>query len=302
MAAPAPSPAPRHQVWARVVWDVLEIANRASIDPAPLTEGLPFDAKSVRRMRRVAWDDYCTLVERLAEHIGGLDELARFSADNYHRTSPELTAIAAALVSPKTLFRLVYEVFSPLLFPMVEFSYEDRGPNRVHLEAWLRPGVRPCLALHYGVVGAMRGMPRHLGLGPAVVTGEIEADHLALDIELPRSRTLASRVLSRSVVRRALGATVILGYDAVGTAVRVGLGRAAIDDVDARIRRAAAGWHLTPRQTDVLEVLVRGKANKEIAQALDCAENTVELHVTHLLRRAGVDSRTQLIARFFDDS
>jgi len=44
--------------------------------------------------------------------------------------------------------------------------------------------------------------------------------------------------------------------------------------------------------------VVAGRANKEIANELDCADNTIELHITRLLRKAEVTSRTQLIARF----
>jgi DNA-binding NarL/FixJ family response regulator len=44
---------------------------------------------------------------------------------------------------------------------------------------------------------------------------------------------------------------------------------------------------------------VQGLSNKEIAQRLDCAENTVELHVTQLLRKAGASSRTKVVAQFW---
>jgi DNA-binding NarL/FixJ family response regulator len=47
---------------------------------------------------------------------------------------------------------------------------------------------------------------------------------------------------------------------------------------------------------------VRGKSNKEIARSLACAENTVELHVTQLLRRASASSRAELIARYWSAS
>lgn len=54
---------------------------------------------------------------------------------------------------------------------------------------------------------------------------------------------------------------------------------------------------LTPRQMEVLELLVAGSSNKEVAQALGCALRTVELHVSELLRRTGARSRTALLAR-----
>lgn len=59
---------------------------------------------------------------------------------------------------------------------------------------------------------------------------------------------------------------------------------------------ASVRWELGRRQADVLALLLRGCSNKVIAATLDCAENTVEYHVTGLLRRSGVKSRAELIA------
>jgi DNA-binding NarL/FixJ family response regulator len=50
---------------------------------------------------------------------------------------------------------------------------------------------------------------------------------------------------------------------------------------------------LTEREADVLKLLARGKANKEIARALDVGEQTVKSHVGHILAKLGVQSRTQ---------
>jgi DNA-binding CsgD family transcriptional regulator len=54
-----------------------------------------------------------------------------------------------------------------------------------------------------------------------------------------------------------------------------------------------------PRQIDVLARIVRGYSNKEIAADLACAENTVEYHLTQLLRRTATSGRTQLAAWFW---
>jgi DNA-binding NarL/FixJ family response regulator len=50
---------------------------------------------------------------------------------------------------------------------------------------------------------------------------------------------------------------------------------------------------LTDRETDVLRLLARGLANKEIAQELSIGEKTVKTHVSHILSKLGVASRTQ---------
>ena len=48
---------------------------------------------------------------------------------------------------------------------------------------------------------------------------------------------------------------------------------------------------LTPRQRDVLELLVKGQSNKEIARALDLGEGTVKIHLAALFRNLSVRNR-----------
>jgi DNA-binding NarL/FixJ family response regulator len=50
---------------------------------------------------------------------------------------------------------------------------------------------------------------------------------------------------------------------------------------------------LTDRETEVLRLLAQGKANKEIAGALGIGEQTVKTHVSSILAKLGVQSRTQ---------
>jgi DNA-binding NarL/FixJ family response regulator len=50
---------------------------------------------------------------------------------------------------------------------------------------------------------------------------------------------------------------------------------------------------LTERETDVLRLLARGRSNKEIGQALIIGEKTVKTHVSNILAKLGVPSRTQ---------
>lgn len=52
---------------------------------------------------------------------------------------------------------------------------------------------------------------------------------------------------------------------------------------------------LTPRQREVLALLGKGQANKEIARALQLAEGTVKLHVTAILKTLGVNNRTRAV-------
>ncbi|SCY72651.1 LuxR C-terminal-related transcriptional regulator [Microvirga guangxiensis] len=48
---------------------------------------------------------------------------------------------------------------------------------------------------------------------------------------------------------------------------------------------------LTPRQRDVLDLLVKGKTNKEIALALGLGEGTVKIHMAAIFRYFGVNNR-----------
>lgn len=50
---------------------------------------------------------------------------------------------------------------------------------------------------------------------------------------------------------------------------------------------------LTRRELDVLQLIVAGKANKQIAGLLGVGEGTVKTHVNHILDKLGVAGRTQ---------
>jgi DNA-binding NarL/FixJ family response regulator len=50
---------------------------------------------------------------------------------------------------------------------------------------------------------------------------------------------------------------------------------------------------LTPRESDVLEQIVHGKNNREIATELVISETTVKTHINRLLGKLGVTDRTQ---------
>ena len=50
---------------------------------------------------------------------------------------------------------------------------------------------------------------------------------------------------------------------------------------------------LTERETEVLKLLARGKANKQIASSLYVTEKTVKAHVSSILAKLNVSSRTQ---------
>ena len=51
--------------------------------------------------------------------------------------------------------------------------------------------------------------------------------------------------------------------------------------------------NLTDRETEVLRLIAMGRANKEIARELGIGEKTVKTHVSSMLSKLGVQSRTQ---------
>jgi DNA-binding NarL/FixJ family response regulator len=82
------------------------------------------------------------------------------------------------------------------------------------------------------------------------------------------------------------------------------------DDLIRTIREVQAGEHpvhplvlaglkeraltpsLTPREIQVLELIAQGSRNREIAVVLGIHEETVQVHVSHILDKLGVDDRT----------
>jgi len=60
-----------------------------------------------------------------------------------------------------------------------------------------------------------------------------------------------------------------------------------------RAHRDALG--LTPRQADVLRLLVEGKCDKQIVRATGLSPGTVKVHTGAVFRALGVTSRTQAI-------
>jgi PAS domain S-box-containing protein len=63
---------------------------------------------------------------------------------------------------------------------------------------------------------------------------------------------------------------------------------------------AAESVRLTPRQSEVLQMLGRGASTQDIASMLHLSKETVRNHVRHVLRELGAHSRLEAVARAYE--
>ncbi|PYR92102.1 MAG: DNA-binding response regulator [Acidobacteria bacterium] len=66
-------------------------------------------------------------------------------------------------------------------------------------------------------------------------------------------------------------------------------------EVAARLADRVAHSELSMREIEVLRLLVGGRRNREIGDALDITEGTVKLHVSSILGKLGVTDRTEAV-------
>ncbi len=68
-------------------------------------------------------------------------------------------------------------------------------------------------------------------------------------------------------------------------------------EMSPRQRKKIEALGLTPREMDVLVLLVAGHSNKQIGRNLGIAEATIKAHVTNILRALDANNRTQVVYR-----
>jgi DNA-binding NarL/FixJ family response regulator len=184
------------------------------------------------------------------------------------------------------------------------------------------PMVRDALASALGQAfsGAAVATAASLGQVQDALEQQPETDALLLDLDMPGMAGMTGLGLLRSshptipiivvsaarddtTIRRAydFGASAYIDKSAslpeIAATVRAVLeGEAfappSVEPVDAIDKRAAL---LTPQQWRVLALMVQGDQNKQIAYKLGVGEATVKAHVTVILRKLGVRSRTQAV-------
>jgi two-component system NarL family response regulator len=69
-----------------------------------------------------------------------------------------------------------------------------------------------------------------------------------------------------------------------------------VKDIEAKPPPPPPHPHLTPRQSEVLRLLERGRSTEQIATELNLSAETVRNHIRHLMRTLGVHSRIEAVA------
>ena len=182
----------------------------------------------------------------------------------------------------------------------------------------VRDALRTALARTFP--GSAIALAASLAEVEAALDRQPETDALLLDLDMPGMDGLTGLALLRSerptvpiivvsaardasVARRAwdLGASAYVDKSAsleeIAATVRAVLDGEILapppaDIADSFAQRAA---QLTPQQWRVLALMVHGDQNKQIAYKLGVGEPTVKAHVTVILRKLGVRSRTQAV-------
>ena len=54
-------------------------------------------------------------------------------------------------------------------------------------------------------------------------------------------------------------------------------------------------YQITDREADVMQLIISGLTNKEIADHLNIAERTIKTHITNIYNKLGVDNKIQLL-------
>lgn len=154
---------------------------------------------------------------------------------------------------------------------------------------------------------------------PDAVLLDVDDDPAAYDVLLqlhetrrPCRAVVVGRELSADVVREAFfaGVYACLRKPVSAAAVRGALHRAAEGTTVMRRCLDALGdsepesrdpgldvSELTPRERDILRLLLDGRKTPAMAEALEVTPRTVKFHVANLLRKLGFSSRLALLAK-----
>ena len=133
---------------------------------------------------------------------------------------------------------------------------------------------------------SLRGV--HAEVPMVVVSAHDDPETIRRALELGASGFI-SKSASMEDIRKAVQTVLDGGISAPGG---IDLGVEQDPEISDLIRRLQS---LTPQQTRVLGMLAEGLLNKQIAYELNVSEATIKAHVSAVLQKLGVDSRTQAV-------
>jgi len=147
-------------------------------------------------------------------------------------------------------------------------------------------------------------MPPESGIETAKQLKEKHPDLLVLFLTMHEDETLLHEALRAGgagyVIKRAEEAEIL---QAIHTAsdgdlyVHPSMTRALLHQtVTSEHRRGAPVEPLTPRELDVLRLLVRGNTNRQTAEVLGLSVRTIENHRANLMGKLGISSRVELVS------
>ncbi|WP_309083444.1 response regulator transcription factor [Chelativorans sp.] len=202
-------------------------------------------------------------------------------------------------------YRFVVADDHPLFRGALQQALAGFGADCAILEAGDFESVKALLAedpeidlvlLDLAMPGAsgLSGLVALRGLSPAVpivvVSAHDDAQTVRRALELGASGFI-SKSARMEELRRAVRTVLEGGVYAPGGIDLGEEGDPEISDLIGRIQT------LTPQQTRVLAMLAEGLLNKQIAYELNVSEATIKAHVSAVLQKLGVDSRTQAVIR-----
>lgn len=143
------------------------------------------------------------------------------------------------------------------------------------------PGVR-------GFSGLMYLRAQYAGVPVVVVSANEDPSAIRCCMEFGAAG-FVPKSLGTEAIRQALS-TVLEG--GVWTPPDIDIAGLSSDETNRLVKRLAT---LTPQQVRVLMMLSEGLLNKQIAYELSVSEATVKAHVSAILQKLGVESRTQAV-------
>lgn len=141
-----------------------------------------------------------------------------------------------------------------------------------------------------GFSGLVSLRSQYAGIPVVIVSATDDPGSIRRAMELGASGFIP-KSSAMDIIREAV-ASVMAGN--VWTPPNLDLGVESDSDVADLIARLSS---LTPQQARVLTMLGEGLLNKQIAYELGVSEATIKAHVSAVLQKLGVDSRTQAVIR-----